>query len=196
MPTGTIILLGAFAGLTIYLGLPLAFLKYTPQSLKIFLNMLATGVLFFLLYDVISKASDGDHIGGALDQLRIHHTGLGEFLLDIALFALGIGLGSVGLVYFNRYVFGRVRKTAETSTVVAVDNTPSEDVASARFSAARASIRRYVPSCSRQQECGEIPLILRGSSSSSANSIVSTASWIGSNQVKRAVKHHRTRSCR
>ncbi len=44
MPTGIILLLGAFAGLTIYLGLPLAFLKQTPQSLKVFLNMLATGV--------------------------------------------------------------------------------------------------------------------------------------------------------
>ena len=50
MPTGTIILLGAFAGLTIYLGLPLAFLKKAPQSLKAFLSMLATGVLLFLLY--------------------------------------------------------------------------------------------------------------------------------------------------
>src|SRR5262249_41308817 len=117
MPTGTIILLGAFAGLTIYLGLPFAFLKNSPQSLKVFLNMLATGVLIFLLYDVISKASDSDHIGGALDEVRIHHTGQGTFLLDVALLALGIGLGSVGLVYFNRYVFGRVRKSAVPPTV-------------------------------------------------------------------------------
>ncbi len=47
MPTGTIILLGAFAGLTIFLGLPLAFLKKIPPSLKIFLCMLATGILIF-----------------------------------------------------------------------------------------------------------------------------------------------------
>jgi hypothetical protein len=58
MPLGTIILLGAFAGFTIYVGLPLAFLKHLPQSLKVFLNMLATGVLVFLLFDVVSKASD------------------------------------------------------------------------------------------------------------------------------------------
>src|SRR5260370_23476165 len=73
MPTGTILLLGAFAGLTIYLGLPLAFLKQTPQSLKIFLNMLATGVLLFLLFDVVSKASDPINI--ALNQVRTQHTG-------------------------------------------------------------------------------------------------------------------------
>jgi ZIP family zinc transporter len=135
MPTGTIILLGAFAGLTIYLGLPFAFLKNNPQSVKIFLNMLATGVLIFLLYDVISKASDSDHIGGALDQVRLHHTGQGELFLDIALFALGIGLGSVGLVYFNRYVFGRARKSIVTPKVANADNISSSQVASVNLGA-------------------------------------------------------------
>jgi ZIP family zinc transporter len=107
MPTGTIILLGAFAGLTIYLGLPIAFLKQTPQSLRVFLNMLATGVLLFLFFDVLSRASDP--INTALDELRTHHTGGGTFALDVFLLVLGIGLGSVGLVYFNRVIFGRVR---------------------------------------------------------------------------------------
>jgi ZIP family zinc transporter len=118
MPTGTIILLGAFAGLTIYLGLPLAFLKQTPQSLKIFLNMLATGVLIFLLFDVVSKASDP--INAALDEVRTHHTGAGTLFLDVFLLVLGIGLGSVGLVYFNRFAFGRLR-TNKTPAVVTVE---------------------------------------------------------------------------
>src|SRR5258708_1311925 len=115
MPTGTIILLGAFAGLTIFLGLPLAFLKQTPQSLKIFLNMLATGVLVFLLFDVVSKASDP--INAALDQVRTHQTGTGTFSLDVFLFVLVIALGSVGLVYFNRSVFGRMRAPVVTEAV-------------------------------------------------------------------------------
>jgi ZIP family zinc transporter len=107
MPTGIILLLGAFAGLTIYLGLPLAFLQQTPLSLKVFLNMLATGVLIFLLFDVLSKASDS--INAALDQVRTQHTGTGLFALDLCLLVLGIGLGSVGLVYFNQSVFGHRR---------------------------------------------------------------------------------------
>ncbi len=107
MPTETILLLGAFAGLTIYLGLPLAFLKQTPQSLKVFLNMLATGVLIFLLFDVLSKASDP--ITAALDQVHTQQTGTGTFALDMFLLVLGLGLGSVGLVYFNRYAIARVR---------------------------------------------------------------------------------------
>ncbi len=107
MPTGTIILLGAFAGLTIFLGLPLVFLKQLPQALKIFLNMLATGILLFLLFDVLSKASDP--INASLEEIRTHHTGTGVFWLNVFLLVLGIGLGSVGLVYFNRLVFGQGR---------------------------------------------------------------------------------------
>jgi ZIP family zinc transporter len=119
MPTGTIILLGAFAGLTIYFGLPLVFLKQIPQSLKIFLNMLATGILVFLLFDVLSKASDP--INTALDQVRTQHTGTGTFYLDVLLLIFGVGLGSVGLVYFNRYVFGRVQMHTAPPAVAVAD---------------------------------------------------------------------------
>lgn len=116
MSTGIIFLLGAFAGLTIYPGLLLAFLKNSPQSLKVFLNMLATGILIFLLYDVISKASDP--ITAALDQMRKQHSGGGTFTLDVFLLIVGIALGSLGLVYFNQYIFGRARASI-TRPVVA-----------------------------------------------------------------------------
>src|SRR5712692_6049202 len=119
MPLGTIILLGTFAGFTIYMGLPLAFLKHLPQSLKVFLIMLATGVLVFLLFDVLSKASDP--INAALDQVRTHHTGVGTFTLDVLLLVFGVALGSVGLVYFQRYTFGRVRRPTASPTVAAAD---------------------------------------------------------------------------
>ncbi len=119
MSTGTIILLGAFAGLTIFLGLPIAFLKQTPQSLKVFLNMLATGILIFLLYDVVSKASEP--ITAALVQVRTQQTGMDIFLLDLFLLIFGLGLGSVGLVYFNRSVFGRRRINTAKPIVASTD---------------------------------------------------------------------------
>jgi len=115
MATGTILLLGAFAGLTIFLGLPLVFLKQLPPSLKVFLNMLATGILIFLLFDVLSKASDP--INASLDEVRTHHTGTGVFSLNVFLLVLGISFGSVGLVYFNRLMFGRVRLHAAPPAV-------------------------------------------------------------------------------
>lgn len=129
MPTGTILLLGAFAGLTIFLGLPLAFLKHVPQSLKAFLSMLATGVLVFLLYDVIQKASDP--INAALDQVRTQHAGIGTFYLDVFFLVFGIGLGSVGLVYFTTYVFGRVRKSKTSASLHTPDAFPTPQLPSA-----------------------------------------------------------------
>lgn len=105
MPTGTIVLLGAFAGLTIYLGLPIARIKNVSPALKTFLSMIATGVLVFLLFDVISKASDP--INAALTQLRQHHTGGVALFADILLMVVGLGLGLIGLVYFNRHVISR-----------------------------------------------------------------------------------------
>src|SRR5581483_11056367 len=95
--------------------LPLVFLKSLPSWLKIFLNLLATGILIFLLFDVLSKASDP--INAALDEVRAHHTGTGVFSLDVFLLVCGIGLGSVGLVYFNRLLFGRpkVRPAPQTA---------------------------------------------------------------------------------
>ena len=129
MPTGTILLLGAFAGLTIFLGLPLAFLRNVPQLLKAFSSMLATGVLVFLLYDVIQKASDP--INAALDRVRTQHTGIGTFYLDVFLLVFGIGLGSVGLVYFTSCVFGRVRKSKTSAVVHTPDALPTPQLTSA-----------------------------------------------------------------
>jgi len=119
MPLGTIYLLGAFAGLTIFIGLPLAFLKHLPQSIKIFLTMLATGVLIFLLFDVVSKASDP--INAALIQVRTQHTGVGIFMLDVLLLVIGVGLGSVGLVYFQRYTFRRPRQPKVNPAITLTD---------------------------------------------------------------------------
>lgn len=107
MPTGTIILLGAFAGLTIYLGLPLAFLKKAPKSFKSFASMLATGVLIFLFYDVVSKGTEP--ISSALTTLQEKHTGAGIVFPEVFLMVLGLLIGLLGLVYFNKYVVGRYK---------------------------------------------------------------------------------------
>ena len=124
MPSELILLLGAFAGLTIYLGLPLAFLKLIHPSLKVFLNMLATGILLFLLFDVVSKASEP--ITAALGQVRTQHLGIGIFSLDVFLLVFGIGLGSVGLVYFQRAVLERVQRKTARHALAETNAAPSQ----------------------------------------------------------------------
>jgi ZIP family zinc transporter len=107
MSTGAIILLGAFAGLTIFLGLPLAFLRRGTPSLRMFLSMLATGVLLFLLYDVVAKASEP--IDEALSAFK-EGAGAATLVWDVALLAAGLAIGLVGLVYFNKFMIIRARQ--------------------------------------------------------------------------------------
>src|ERR1051326_8408317 len=91
MPYWMIVLLGAFAGLTIYLGLPFARLSNPPRALQAFLNALATGILIFLLFDVISQASEP--IGQALDAAKGGQDSLLPLIGDVALLTAGLGVG-------------------------------------------------------------------------------------------------------
>jgi zinc transporter, ZIP family len=107
MSTGAIILLGAFAGLTIFLGLPLAFLRRGTPSLRMFLSMLATGVLIFLLYDVVAQASEP--IDEALTAFK-EGAGAAALVTDVALLAAGLAIGLVGLIYFNKFMIAHARQ--------------------------------------------------------------------------------------
>src|SRR5690349_16254999 len=105
----TTVLLGAFAGLTIYLGLPIARIKNPSRAWQAFLNALATGILLFLLWDILSKASEP--IDAALENAQKGDAG--NFIALLLLFAGGFGLGSLGLVYFERYFTRRAGQTSE-----------------------------------------------------------------------------------
>jgi ZIP family zinc transporter len=99
------VLLGAIAGFTIYLGLPIARLKNPHQAWKAFANAAATGILVFLLWDILTKVREP--INAALDAARTGDPG--EFASLLALFVGGFGVGLIGLVYVDR-VFIRSRK--------------------------------------------------------------------------------------
>src|SRR5438105_15385320 len=109
------VLLGAIAGGTIFLGLPVARLRGLPTSVQGFLNAFATGILVFLLWDILSHA--GGPVETALSQwTRRQGTdaqlGPGPFVLMAAIFGIGVAAGLIGLVYFNRAIFGRLRHGA------------------------------------------------------------------------------------
>src|SRR5690242_14359985 len=107
MPYWIIVLLGAFAGFTIYLGLPFARLSNPPRTLQAFLNALATGILVFLLYDVLSQASEP--IGRTLAAAKAPHGSLWPLVGEVTLLAAGLGIGLLGLVYFNKLVIARFK---------------------------------------------------------------------------------------
>ena len=56
MSTGQILFLGAVAGATIFLGLPLGRMQSVDPGVKAFLSAMATGILLFLLWDVLTAA--------------------------------------------------------------------------------------------------------------------------------------------
>jgi ZIP family zinc transporter len=106
MTTGHILLLGAIAGATIFLGLPVGRLRVGPAA-RAALSALATGILLFLLWDVLSQAVDPIEAA-----LQVRHWGRFSWLS-----ALGVGgfaLGLMGLVHYSEWMKGRSRRRATT----------------------------------------------------------------------------------
>src|SRR5712691_11871426 len=105
MSQGTAVLLGAIAGITIFLGLPVARMHGLPKAVQGFLNAFATGILICILWDILSHAS------GPVDAALVGaRTGSRTpFPAMAIIFALGIAAGLLGLVYFNRSLFGHLK---------------------------------------------------------------------------------------
>src|SRR5260370_733372 len=53
MSQGTAVALGAVAGITIFLGLPVARMRGLSKGVQGFLNAFATGILIFILWDIL-----------------------------------------------------------------------------------------------------------------------------------------------
>ncbi len=98
MTFATTTFLGAIAGLTIFLGLPIARLKNLSRSWQALLNATAIGILVFLLWDVITKATEPIH--AAIDGAKEGNAR--TFGLLLLLFVGGFGIGLLSLVYFER----------------------------------------------------------------------------------------------
>lgn len=109
MSTGHILLLGAIAGATIVLGLPIARVNSFSPVARAGLSALATGILLFLFWDVLTGAQQP--IGSALDARH-----WGRFAWLSAVGASGFALGLMGLVYYS--VWMRRRSSRRITTMV------------------------------------------------------------------------------
>src|SRR5437870_420697 len=92
--------LGALAGFTIYLGLPLARLRLLGDRSRVALAMFAVGVLAFLFVDVMSHGEG--ILEGAVGKWHKGHEGFGEVALFGCLLAGGFAAGSAGLAMLER----------------------------------------------------------------------------------------------
>jgi zinc transporter, ZIP family len=109
MNSSTIVILGAIAGSTIFLGLPLGRLRKPSAVTRATLNATATGILVFLLWDVLSHAVEP--VESALGATHDH--GWTGFARLAVVLGVGLALGLLSLVYYDRWMIHRnVRKTA------------------------------------------------------------------------------------
>jgi zinc transporter, ZIP family len=101
------VLLGALAGFTIFLGLPLGRLRKTDPRVCTGLSALALGILLFLLWDVLVHAVEP--VEEALEEATEGEAAWGEFVGLAALLAGGVAAGMLSLVYYDRWIGGRTR---------------------------------------------------------------------------------------
>jgi ZIP family zinc transporter len=104
LSTSQTLLLGAIAGFTIFLGLPLARLRRVSIAATAGLSALATGILLFLLWDVlvhgvepVEEALEGAVDGGSWPR----------FIGLTVLLAGGFAAGLMSLAYYERWAGGR-----------------------------------------------------------------------------------------
>src|SRR6266581_3773169 len=99
--TGQTVLLGAIAGATIFLGLPLGRLKAPRLVMKALLHGASAGILLFLLLEIFEGAFDP--LEHAVEKLHRGEGGIGPVFGFGAVFVVGIGLGLLSLLYVTKY---------------------------------------------------------------------------------------------
>jgi zinc transporter, ZIP family len=125
-------LLGALAGFTIYLGLPVGRLELVGPRTRVALAMFSVGILVFLLVDVLGHGFEIAE--DAVTQFEAGEASFGHALALAALLVGGFALGSAGLGILERRLrSGVAPPVAGGSTDVLVAG-----VAEAGRSAARA----------------------------------------------------------
>jgi ZIP family zinc transporter len=97
MSTAQTLILGAIAGGTIFLGLPLGRYRDADIRLKAVFMALAAGILLFLFFDVLA------HGWEPVEHAAEEHL-WGDLVGFGALFAGGIAAGLMSLVYYDRWM--------------------------------------------------------------------------------------------
>jgi ZIP family zinc transporter len=94
-----LLLLGAIAGFTIFLGLPLAVLQNLSLKKKGFLNAFAIGILVFLIIDVFSHAWESTE--EAANDVVAGKSPLSSAIVSLVAMFGGLGIGLLGLTWYE-----------------------------------------------------------------------------------------------
>src|SRR3954447_26498726 len=97
MSTAQTLILGAVAGLTIFVGLPMGRVRSASPKLRAALSSVATGILVFLFWDVVSHG-----VEPVDSHLEAH--AWGGFAGYATLLGLGFAGGMMSLTYYDRWL--------------------------------------------------------------------------------------------
>lgn len=111
----TTVLLGAIAGFTIFLGLPIARARRLSAQTVALLNALAIGILLYLVVEIAQNA-----IVPISQGLNAWHAGAGAFpIAPVAVFIIGLLIGLVGLGSAATHLTRQAATHAENPIVLA-----------------------------------------------------------------------------
>ena len=94
------VLLGALAGFTIFLGLPVGRLQLLSTRARVALAMFSVGVLAFIFVDVLSNGLS--IIDDTLTAVKAHHESASYLIWLVVLLGIGFAAGSAGLAMIER----------------------------------------------------------------------------------------------
>jgi zinc transporter, ZIP family len=130
------IVLGALAGFTIFLGLPVGRLQLLSSRARVAMAMFSVGVLAFIFVDVLSHAKD--IVGVALSAAQHHHGSVAYLIWLVVLLAAGFAAGSAGLATLER----RIRPVGSRTPPIAGGADAALSVSDADALAAELDARR------------------------------------------------------
>src|ERR1700732_2307182 len=130
MTFGETIGLGAIAGLTIFIGLPLGRMRRVDDRTRVALAMFSVGILAFIFMDV-SKHAEAI-LETAVDGYKAHTASFGYVLGRFATLAGGFTLGTAGISAVERRLRSRRTTVAPLSGAEATVVLGAEGVARAQ----------------------------------------------------------------
>ncbi|HWG07986.1 MAG TPA: hypothetical protein VN672_03160 [Solirubrobacteraceae bacterium] len=131
--------LGAIAGFTIFIGLPVGRMQRVDDRLRVALAMLSVGILAFIFMDVTSHGQE--IVSARLDAFKNDEANFAGVLGMFALLAAGFTLGTAGISAIER----RLRRRSELPPLAGGDGTAvlsATEVASYETQAAASARRR------------------------------------------------------
>jgi ZIP family zinc transporter len=133
------VLLGAIAGFTIYLGLPVGRVDRVDDRVRVALAMFSVGILAFIFMDVTKHGQE--IVDTTLQSFKDHKTGLPHVLGLFALLAAGFTAGTAGISGIERSLSRRRPSSPPIAGGAPGPTLTAAELSGFEFDARRAALR-------------------------------------------------------